>query len=98
MTTTHRTGRLRRGLHGLLAGALLTATASVTIALPVANAAPQQCNDVGSSINSYLNRHPDVRQQLNTQAKHSGSNVRDYLNSHQDVRQNLIKLSHACVP
>lgn len=99
MTATSRTvGPLRRGLYGLLAGGLLTATASAAIALPAANAAPQQCNDVGNSIDSYLNQHPDVRQQLQSRAQQSGTNVTDYLNSHPDVRQNLIKLSHQCVP
>ncbi|MDT5344634.1 MAG: hypothetical protein QOE52_3818, partial [Mycobacterium sp.] len=46
-------GSLRRGLFGLLAGGLLSAIASVLIAVPVANA---QCDQqtVGNSIDSYL--------------------------------------------
>lgn len=99
MTPTSGTaGPLGRGRYGLLAGGLLTAIASAAIALPVAHAAPQQCNDVGNTIDSYLKRHPAVKQELNARAQQSGSNIRDYLNNHPDVRQNLIKLSHQCVP
>ncbi|BBY40700.1 hypothetical protein MMAN_48340 [Mycobacterium mantenii] len=84
---------------GLLAGGLLTATAATMIALPVANAQP--CNqDVGSSIDSYLQRHPDLHQQLQAKSEAEGGNgnVIDYLNRHPDVRQHLIDLSHACPP
>ena len=103
MTVTSKTvGPRRRGLCGLLAGGLLTATAATVIALPVANADPQ-CNQnqtVGQSIDSYLKRHPDIHQQLiaKSQAEGSGGNVIDYLNRHPDVRQHLIDLSHACPP
>ncbi len=90
------------GLYGVLAGGLLSATASVVIALPVADAAPQcdQNQTVGESINSYLTRHPEVKQQLQSksQAEGGGSNVLDYLNRHPDVRQHLIDLSQQCVP
>ena len=55
---------LRRGLYGLVAGGLLTATASVLIALPLASADPPCDQTVGQSIDSYLTRHPDVRQHL----------------------------------
>jgi hypothetical protein len=95
MTTTS----MRRGLYGLLAGGLLTASAATLIALPVANAA---CDGqtVGNSIDSYLQRHPDVKQRLSSQsqAEGGGPNVMDYLNRHPDVRQHLIDLSQQCVP
>jgi hypothetical protein len=98
--STSNTGDLRRrGLYGLLAGGLLTASAASVIALPVASAAP--CNQtVGDSINSYLQRHPDVHQQLQSksQAEGDGPNVMDYLNRHPDVRQHLIDLSQQCAP
>jgi hypothetical protein len=55
---------------------------------------------VGSSIDSYLQRHPDLHQQLIDKSKGEGGNgsVIDYLNRHPDVRQHLIQLSHACPP
>ena len=89
---------LRRGLCGLLAGGLLSASAATLIALPVANA---QCDEtVGNSIDSYLQRHPDLHQELQarSQAEGGGPNVIDYLNRHPDVRQHLIDLSQQCVP
>ena len=90
---------LRRGLCGLLAGGLLSASAATLIALPVANA---QCDGqtVGNSIDQYLQRHPDLHQQLQSQseAEGGGPNVIDYLNRHPDVRQHLIDLSQQCVP
>ncbi|SPM40131.1 hypothetical protein BN1232_05286 [Mycobacterium numidiamassiliense] len=89
----------RRGLYGLLAGGLLTATAATVLALPLANADP--CNQtVGQSIDSYLTRHPDIKQQLSSksQAEGGGPNVIDYLNRHPDVRQHLINLSQQCTP
>jgi hypothetical protein len=89
---------LRRGLCGLLAGGLLSASAATLIALPVANAECDQT--VGNSIDSYLKRHPDVHQQLQarSEAEGGGPNVLDYLNRHPDVRQHLIDLSQQCVP
>ena len=97
MTMTSGTPRSRRrGLYGLLAGGLLSASAATLIALPVANA---QCDQtVGNSIDSYLKRHPDVKQELaaRSQAEGGGSNVLDYLNRHPDVRQHLITLSQQC--
>jgi hypothetical protein len=84
---------------GLLAGGLLTATVATVIALPVANAAP--CDQtVGNSIDSYLKRHPDLHQKLQSQseAEGGGPNVIDYLNRHPDVRQHLIDLSQQCAP
>jgi hypothetical protein len=88
----------RRGLSGLLAGGLLTAAAATMIALPVANADPGCSQTVGQSIDSYLSRHPDVKQHLSSQsqAEGGGSNVMDYLSRHPDVRQHLIDLSQQC--
>jgi hypothetical protein len=91
-------GSFRRGLFGLLAGGLLSVTASVLIAVPMANA---QCDQtVGNSIDSYLKRHPDLHQQLEakSEAEGDGGNVLDYLNRHPDVRQHLIDLSQQCAP
>jgi hypothetical protein len=88
----------RRGLYGLLAGGLLSASAATLIALPVANA---QCDQtVGNSIDSYLKQHPDLHQQLQarSEAEGGGPNVIDYLNRHPDVRQHLIDLSQQCAP
>jgi hypothetical protein len=97
MTMSSATPRsVRRGLYGLLAGGLLSASAATLIALPVANA---QCDQtVGNSIDSYLKRHPDVKQQLSSQsqAEGGGPNVIDYLNRHPDVRRHLIDLSQQC--
>jgi hypothetical protein len=98
--TSNTVGRGRRGLYGLLAGGLMTATAATMIALPVANANPQCNQDVGQSIDSYLQRHPDLHQQLQakSQAEGGNGNVMDYLMRHPDVRQHLIDLSHSCPP
>ena len=99
MTMTSGTPRpRRRGLYSLLAGGLLSASAATLIALPVANA---QCDQtVGNSIDSYLQRHPDLHQELQarSQAEGGGPNVIDYLNRHPDVRQHLIDLSQQCAP
>ena len=99
MTMTSATPwSLRRGLYGLLAGGLLSASAATLIALPVANA---QCDQtVGNSIDSYLKRHPDLHQQLQakSEAEGGGPNVIDYLNRHPDVRRHLIDLSQQCAP
>ena len=100
MSTSNTRGLRGRGLYGLLAGGLLTATAATLIALPAANAAPGCDQTVGNSINSYLERHPDLHQQLiaKSQADGSGGNVLEYLNRHPDVRQHLIDLSQQCAP
>jgi hypothetical protein len=89
---------LRRCLYGLIAAGLLSAP--VMVALPLANADPQCDQTVGQSIDSYLTRHPDVKQQLQakSQAEGGGGNVMDYLSRHPDVRQHLIDLSQQCVP
>ena len=96
MTVTFRTG--------VVAGGLLSALAAAAIVLPVANADPQQqCNTtVGQSasqtLQSYLDRHPDVKQELTdkSQAEGGSNNVLDYLNRHPDVRQHLIDLANKC--
>ncbi|MGO9156321.1 hypothetical protein [Mycobacterium sp.] len=102
MSTISKTvGPGRRGLYGLLAGGLLTAAAATVIALPLAgtaNAAPQCNQTVGQSIDSYLTRHPEVKQELSarSEAEGGGPNVLDYLSRHPDVRQHLIDLSQQC--
>lgn len=103
MSTSKTVGTRGRGLFGLLAGGLMTAAAATVIAVPLAGTASADpgCNqDVGASIDSYLQRHPDLHQQLIDKSKGEGGNgsVIDYLNRHPDVRQHLIELSHACPP
>ncbi len=91
----------RRGLSGLLAGGLLSASAAALIALPMASTANAQCDQtVGNSIDSYLKRHPDLHQELQAKSEAEGGNgnVIDYLNRHPDVRQHLIDLSQQCAP
>lgn len=89
-----------RGLFAMVAGGLLAATAAAMIALPVAAADPGCNQTVGQSIDSYLQRHPDLHQQLQSkaQAEGDGPDVIAYLNRHPDVRQHLIDLSAQCVP
>ena len=97
-TTSGSPWSRRRGLYGLLAGGLLSASAATLIALPVANA---QCDQtVGNSIDQYLQRHPDLHHELQarSEAEGGGPNVIDYLNRHPDVRQHLIDLSAQCAP
>jgi hypothetical protein len=91
----------RRGLNGLLAAGLLSAAASIVIALPTAVAEP--CNktfgeSASQTVQSYLDRHPDVRAQLTSKSQAEGGNgsVIDYLNRHPDVRQALITLANEC--
>src|ERR1700761_8773998 len=102
MTMTYRTPRSRqRGRYGLLVGGLLSASAATLIAVPMASTANAQCDQtVGDSINSYLTRHPDVKQRLSSQsqAEGGGPNVLEYLSRHPDVRQHLIDLSQQCTP
>ena len=101
MTMTSGTPRSRRrGLYGLLAGGLLSASAATLIALPVATRRPRCDQTVGNSIDSYLKRHPDLHQELQarSEAEGGGPNVIDYLNRHPDVRQHLIDLSQQCAP
>ncbi len=102
MTATSRTASpLYRGLHAVIAAGLLSAAAPVAIALPAASAEP--CNrTVGESasqtVQSYLDRHPDVKAQLTAKSQADGGNgsVIDYLNRHPDVRQALITLANEC--
>jgi hypothetical protein len=55
---------------------------------------------VGNSIDSYLQRHPDLHQELQAKSRSEGGNgsVMDYLSRHPDVRQHLIDLSAQCAP
>jgi hypothetical protein len=87
-----------RARRGWIVGGLLAASAATVIALPVANADPGCSQTVGQSIDSYLRRHPDIKQQLSSQsqAEGGGPNVLDYLSRHPDVRQHLIDLSQRC--
>lgn len=67
---------------------------------PVATAAP--CDQtVGESIDSYLNRHPDVRAELDEKGRQEDPGapnpVLAYLERHPNVRQALITLSQQCV-
>ena len=64
---------LRRGLYRVFAGGLLSAAASVLIALPLANAEPQCDQNVGQSIDSYLDRHPDVKAELQAKSQAEGA-------------------------
>jgi hypothetical protein len=100
MSTSSKT--VGRGLRGILAGGLLAASAATVIALPLASTANAQCEGqtVGNSIDSYLQRHPDLHQKLQNDSKSEGGNgnVMDYLSRHPDVRQHLIDLSAQCAP
>jgi hypothetical protein len=82
-------------LTSMIAAGLLAATA--LIGVPIANADP--CNQtVGQSIDAYLQRHPDIHQQLqaSSQAEGGGPDVMGYLSRHPDIRQHLINLSQQC--
>ncbi|MDD7812761.1 hypothetical protein PP713_09345 [Mycobacterium sp. CSUR Q5927] len=82
-----------------------TAAALVGAALalaPVANAAPQQCEQTfGNSIDAYLNRHPDVRAELDAKGRQEDPGAPNptlsYLERHPHVREALIRLSQQCV-
>ncbi|BBX20993.1 hypothetical protein MTER_04040 [Mycolicibacter terrae] len=83
------------------ATAAALAGAALTLA-PVANAAPQQCDQTfGNSIDSYLNRHPDVRAELDAKGRQEDPGapnpVLSYLERHPHVRDALITLSQQCV-
>jgi hypothetical protein len=80
---------------------LLSVTASMVIALPAAGAEP--CNktfgeSASQTVQSYLDRHPDVKAQLTAKSQAEGGNgsVIDYLGRHPDVRQALITLANEC--
>jgi hypothetical protein len=98
MSTTSKTVTRRGRRCGLLAGGLFTASAAMLFTLPLASADPGCNQDVGQSIDTYLQRHPDLHQELEakSEAEGGGPNVIDYLNRHPDVRQHLIDLSHQC--
>ena len=80
MSTTAMT--VRRGLYGMIAGGLLGGVATATIALPNANAAPDQCtasgvattqSSVQLSMSTYLQTHPQTNQAMTDIAKQSPS-------------------------
>jgi heme-binding protein len=71
---------IRRGLCGMFAGGLLGGIASAAIAMPVANAAPDQCtvsgvattqSSVSLAMSTYLQTHPQTNQELTTIAMQS---------------------------
>lgn len=68
---------------------------------PVANAAPQCDQTVGESIDAYLNRHPDVRAELDERGRQEDPGAPNptlaYLERHPHVREALITLSQQCV-
>lgn len=100
MTVITTAGGRRGGAARVVGAGLLGAIASMVIAFPVASAAPDCNQTVGNSINSYLERHPDLHRQLQQESEREGDggNVITYLNKHPDVRQHLIDLSQQCVP
>ncbi|MDT5000182.1 MAG: heme-binding protein [Mycobacterium sp.] len=78
MSTTAKT--VRRGLYGMIAGGLLGGVATATIALPSANAAPDECtasgvattqSSVQLSMSTYLQTHPQTNQAMTDIAKQS---------------------------
>jgi hypothetical protein len=83
---------------------VLSVAAAAVIAAPAANADPPPCNTVGQSVSqtvqSYLDRHPDVKAELTAKAlsEGSGTNVLDYLSRHPDVQQALVTLANQCTP
>jgi hemophore len=71
MSMTAKT--VRRGLYGMIAGGLLGGVATATIALPSANAAPDECtasgvattqSSVQLSMSTYLQTHPQTNQAM----------------------------------
>ncbi len=83
---------------------LLGASISAAPAVPTAHAGPDQGCDttVGESVDSYLSRHPDVKQELTHRGQQespgSPDPLLDFLTRHPDVRQALITLSQQCAP
>jgi heme-binding protein len=80
MNSKKTTMTARRGLYGVLAGGLLGGIATATIALPNANAAPDQCtasgvattqSSVQLSMSTYLQTHPQTNQAMTDIAKQS---------------------------
>ena len=88
MTTTikAKTSTVRRGLYAMFAGGLLGGIASATIALPSANAAPEQCeasdvattqSSVSLSLSTYLQTHPQTNEALTDIAKQSPTEAQE---------------------
>lgn len=83
--------------------AVLTAVAGAMVTLaPAATAAPEQCDQtVGESIDAYLNRHPDVRAELDERGRQEDPGAPNpalsYLERHPHIREALITLSQQCV-
>jgi len=86
------------GITRAIAVGLLSVAAVLT---PVANAAPQCDQTVGESIDAYLNRHPDVRAELDERGRQEDPGAPNptlaYLERHPHVREALITLSQQCV-
>jgi hypothetical protein len=82
----------------LLAGVV----ASAVIAAPAANAVPPPCNTVGQTAiqqaMAYLDRHPDVRATVTSNAARDGLDVVEFLNRHPDVRHTLVDGANTCLP
>jgi hemophore-related protein len=100
MSTTAKT--VRRGLYGMIAGGLLGGVATATIALPNANAAPDQCSASGVataqssvqlSLSTYLQTHPQTNQAMTDIAKQSPTEAqvsyRTYFASNPKVADDL---------
>lgn len=84
------------GITRAIAVGLLSVAGVLT---PVANAEP--CDQtVGESIDAYLKRHPDIKNDLSNRGKQEDPGapnpVLAYLERHPDVRQALITLSQQC--
>ena len=83
-------------IKGLVAGGLLSVVAPAILAMPVAQACETTAGQTASEqIQGYLDRHPDVRATLQSQAG-SGTDLIDYLNRHPNQRQLLITLANEC--
>ncbi|ORW21453.1 hypothetical protein AWC18_08475 [Mycolicibacter nonchromogenicus] len=86
------------GITRAIAVGLLSVAAVVA---PVASAAPQCDQTVGESIDAYLNRHPDVRAELDERGRQEDPGAPNptlsYLERHPHVREALITLSQQCV-
>ncbi|OBI06149.1 hypothetical protein A5735_05960 [Mycolicibacter heraklionensis] len=86
------------GITRAIAVGLLSVAA---VLAPVANAAPQCDQTVGESIDAYLNRHPDVRAELDERGRQEDPGAPNptlsYLERHPHVREALITLSQQCV-
>lgn len=96
---TAASGGLRPGRRAVIA--LVGIAATLVIGSPVAAADPKQCDTtVGQSIDAYLQRHPDVKQELTDKGRAESPGDPDpvlgYLNRHPHVRQALITLSQQC--